>query len=70
MDAEQCVHCVRPQVRGVILCASPHWLEAGDTRWRNLDGTARVMVVDACKDCGHGERKPKRRTDGKRYQDF
>jgi hypothetical protein len=48
-----CEYCMRQPVRGVVLCSSPHWEDAGDIRWRSKDGTARVIVEETCKLCEH-----------------
>ena len=59
MNAADCIYCRRESVRGVILCGSPHWVEAGDSRWRNLDGTARITVMETCATCRHGMKRRK-----------
>ena len=62
MRAEQCIFCREQPVRGVLCCTSPHWLAAGDIRWRTVDGTARVVVEETCVTCENSEkRKPAKR---------
>ncbi|MDD2966626.1 MAG: hypothetical protein PHN64_03905 [Desulfovibrionaceae bacterium] len=58
MKPELCLYCLEPPKHGVLRCTSPHWLAAGDERWRTMDGRARVVVAETCALCGHGEKRP------------